>query len=112
MNWFERHLNWTMVLAWLGTLPVAFIAGFIIAMVMVSADPYVSEEALDGAGFVTGVIIALVILIPSWGWVLKKKNRSLWWLLLGLFVPLGWIVLLCLENRRHISGLQTPELQG
>jgi Tfp pilus assembly protein PilF len=90
-NWFERHLNWTMVLAWVGAYVVNFIIGFMIA----SSDPYVSYGELFGIG----LIIAVAILAPVWGWTLKKKNRSLWWLPLGLFVPFGFIVLLFLENK-------------
>jgi len=90
-NWFERHLNWTMFLAWVGAYVVNFMIGFIRA----SSDPYVSYGELFGIG----LIITVVILAPVWGWTLRKKNRSLWWLPLGLFVPFGWIVLLCLENK-------------
>jgi uncharacterized membrane protein len=90
-SWFERHLNWTMVLAWVGAYVVNFIIGFMISL----SDPYVSYGELFGIG----LIIAVAILAPVWGWALRKKNRSLWWLPLGLFVPFGFIVLLCLENK-------------
>jgi tetratricopeptide (TPR) repeat protein len=99
MNWFERHLNWTMVLGIVGAYLVFFIAVFTIALF----DLSVSEVALS----VIGLIITLAILIPVWGWALRKKNRSLWWLLLGLFVPFGFIVLFCLGNKsltRDASG--------
>lgn len=97
-NWFERHLNWTMVLAW----PAAFVVGFIVGMIVVSIDPYVSDTALEAVGFLLGAVVFSLI----WGWALRKKNRSLWWLLLGLFVPFGFIVLLCLENKS--SAAQVP----
>jgi len=90
-NWFERHLNWTMVLGVVG----AYLAVFIAVFAIVLFDPYVSDVALSGIG----LIITLVILIPVWGWALRRKNRSLWWLPLGLFVPFGFIVLLWLENK-------------
>jgi len=91
MSWFRRHLNWTVLLGFLAACGVAFVVGF----VMVVADPSVSDEALEGAGVVTGLpVLALV-----WGWVLRRKNRSLWWLLLALFVPFGWIAMFALENR-------------
>lgn len=101
-NWFERHLNWTMFLTFLGAYLVSFITG----LVIVSYNPYVSYGELYGIG----IVIGLVILTPGWGWALKKKNRSLWWLPLGLFVPFGWIVLLCLKNRSETSKL--PEIQS
>jgi len=90
-SWFERHLNWTMVLAWVGAYVVNFIIGFMIAL----SNPYISYGELFGIG----LIIASAILAPVWGWTLRKKNRSLWWLPLGLFVPFGFVVLMCLENK-------------
>ena len=96
-SWFERHLNWTMVFGMLG----AYLAVFVVDLIIILSDPYVSDVALS----VIGLIITLVVLIPVWGWALRKKNRSLWWLPLGLFVPFGFIVLLCLENRNETSKL-------
>ena len=93
-NWFERHLNWTMVLALAG----AYVVNFII---------HVSYGESIGIGY---LIIFMAILALVWGWTLRKKNRSLWWLPLGLFVPFGFIVLLCLENRSETSKL--PEIQS
>ena len=87
-------------------LVAAYVAGFIAGFTTGLFDLYVSEDTL----FVTGVVIALAILIPVWGWALRRKNRSLWWLPLGLFVPFGFIVLLCLENRSETSKL--PEIQS
>ena len=75
MSWFERHLNWTMVLAWVGAGVIAFIVGFLAGL----ADPYVSEDALGGIGF----IIELIVSILVGRWVLRKKNRSMWWLLIS-----------------------------
>ena len=95
MNWFERHLNWTMVLALVGVYVVNFFIGFMEA----SSDPYVSYGTSYGIGL---IIISLAILTLVWGWALRRKNRSLWWLPLGLFVPFGFIVLLCLENKSLI----------
>ena len=75
MSWFERHLNWTMVLAWVGTYVMCFLVGAIV----VSVDPYVSEDAIEAVGFVIGLLAP----IPAAYWVLRKKNRSMWWLLLS-----------------------------
>jgi len=73
-NWFERHLNWTMVLAWASTYLIAFIVG----LLAVLADPYISEDAVWGIT----VIISLIVSIAVGQWVLRKKNRSLAWLLI------------------------------
>ena len=78
MNWFERHLNWTMVLAWLSTYPIAFLVGSIV----VGIDPYISGDAVWGIA----VIISLIVTIAVGQWVLKKKNRSMWWLLISPFI--------------------------
>ena len=99
-SWFQRHLNWTMVLVFLGALLINFVVGLIVT----SANPFVHYSDLEALGFVIG----LAILIPGWGWALKKKNRSLWWLLMGLFVPFGFIVLLCLENKSESKQVSAP----
>jgi len=86
-SWFERHLNWTWVLSYLLVLVGAFVFGLLIF----SADPNVSEDAVgDVAQIFGGIFMAIVS-----GWVIKQKGRSLWWILLsGVFSPL-W-----LENRK------------
>jgi len=73
-NWFERHLNWTMVLAWASTYLIAFI----VWPLAILADPYISDDALMGIS----VIISLIVSITVGQWVLRKKNRSLAWLLI------------------------------
>jgi len=88
MNWFERHLNWTMVLAWVGGCVIVFIVAFLIAL----AAPYVPEDEL----YVIGMLISLVVSLAVGYWVLRKKNRSLWWLLLS-----GWGSPLWLQNKRY-----------
>ena len=90
-NWFERHLNWTMVFGLVGAYAGSFVAGMVITV----ANPYVGEDPL----YAVGLIISLAVLVSVWGWALRKRSRSLWWLPLGLFVPFGFIVLLCLENK-------------
>ena len=73
-SWFERHLNWTMVLAWLST----YLVTFIVAYLVILANPYVSDDTL-----VAILVIAnLAVVIAVGQWVLKKKNRSLAWLLI------------------------------
>jgi hypothetical protein len=73
-SWFERHLNWTMVLAWLGT----YLVTFIVASLVILANPYVSEDTLTAIL----VIASLAVVIAVGQWVLRKKNRSLAWLLI------------------------------
>jgi tetratricopeptide (TPR) repeat protein len=68
-NWFERHLNWTMVLAWLGPNLVAI-------LVVTFPEELASLGTFD-------LIVFLVLSISVGQWVLKKKNRSMWWLLIS-----------------------------
>ena len=101
MSWFRRHLNWTALLALVGAYALGWMAAFTVGVAMGVADPYASLEAAGAAGGVTGVVVYLAVLVPTWGWVLRRKNRSLWWLLLALFVPFGWIAMFVLENRNR-----------
>jgi hypothetical protein len=88
-SWFERHLNWTMVQAWLSTYLVTFI---VVSLVML-ANPYVSDDTL-----VAILVIAnLAVVIAVGQWVLKKKNRSLAWLLISW----TWFFLL-IENHSSL----------
>jgi len=85
-SWFERHLNWTMVLAWIGSYLVIYGVWFLAIL----ADPNVSEDAFIAAYF----IIPLALSVGVGQWVLRKKNRSLAWLL----ICWTWFFLL-IENR-------------
>ena len=88
MNWFQRHLNWTLVLSFLVVLVVAYM----MAVVVVVVDPSDVREGTVGAveeavGLVGGLIAS--------AWVIEQKGRSQWWLLLsGVFSAL-W-----LENKK------------
>ncbi len=95
MNWFRRHLNWTIVLVWVASFPISYVVGTIIQFI----NPYIST----GTYYVIGYTINGLWLLGIGGWVLRKKNRSLW-NLLWLIIPLGWIVFLLLENRSGISS--------
>jgi len=92
MNWFERHLNWTMVLGWVGAGVIAFIVGFLAGL----ADPYISDDALYGMG----LVIQLAVSIPVAYWVLRKKNRSMWWLLIS------WTVFFLLLSNKSLTQVQ------
>ena len=43
MNWFQRHLNWTVVLAAIGAYAIAIAAGFGLLII----DPFAPEEGLE-----------------------------------------------------------------
>lgn len=74
-----------MVLSWVGTYLIAFIVGFLAVLIA----PNISEDALAGIA----VIISVIVVIAVGQWVLRKKNRSMWWLLLS-----GTIFFLLIDN--------------
>ena len=93
MNWFRRHLSWVAVLSWVALYPLDYITGALI----LSISPYMST----GVYYSIVYIVAALWLFGIDGWVLRKKDRSLW-NLLWLIVPFGWIVFLNLENRSSV----------
>jgi len=108
-NWFQRHLNWTWVFAqWAAALIIYFVV-FVFVSSLVASGPNFPSEASFFASFSVLQIVSYVLQIAAvygvGAWVLKRKNRSLGWLLI-FFVPLvGWIIFLCLENRSELPAL-------
>jgi hypothetical protein len=100
MNWFQRHLNYTVVLSWL--------ASELLFVILLAFGAFVLDPFIEPGGIADYLSVALVLilcialpLLVS-GWALRRKKRSLWWLLI-LFVPFGWIVFLCLENKGEVA---------
>jgi len=93
MNWLERHLNWVAFLSWIALYPLGFITGTLILFIY----PYMST----GAYYAIVYSVSILWLFGIDGWVLRRKNRSLW-NLLWLIIPIGWIVFLSLENKSSI----------
>jgi hypothetical protein len=89
-DWSRRHLNWTLVILWVTVFPLLSIIGGIIGIPQI----------------VINWLVPLFILLPFTGWALKRKNRSLWWLLLFIIPPL-WLVYLGLKNRSQ-KVLEAP----
>ncbi len=120
LNWFNRHLNWTWVLAQFAVVLILLVLGIIFAFSLITSP---LTRGFDLTSALTSVLIIGIISIILYilsvyvvgGWVLKKKNRSLWWLLIFLIpVPFGafsfsWpstlvglfvaIFFLCLDNK-------------
>ena len=111
-NWFQRHLNLTWVFA---QIAVGMIAYFLITVLVSSL--FISSTMPSETSFLASIsviqIVVLVLQIASvfgiGAWVLKRKERSLGWLLIFL-VPFGWIVFLCLGN--HSFGVDVPVSSG
>ena len=100
MNWFQRHLNWSLVLATIGTYFASFGVGLLFGYTMAPEVVLMSAKDLEGTSILIGIIVGLAILIPISVWFLHRKGRRLGWLGM-LFVPFGLIVLLCLRNHRY-----------
>jgi hypothetical protein len=110
-SWFRRHLNWTWVLAQIAVGVITFfLMTVFVTSLFVSSPTLPSDESLFASVSVIQ-IIALVLQIASvfgvGAWVLKRKGRSLSWLLIFL-VPFGWIIFLCLENRSELAVMSAP----
>lgn len=99
-NWFKRHLNWTWIFGY-GLLWILPPLGGILAVVV---SPETTEEALYSLAGLLYFLVLLVVVLPLSIWVLKKKGRSLWWLL-----GLGWLTPLWLANK-HTQGDVWPTL--
>ena len=95
-NWFERHLNWSMVL---GCLVAILVAG--VATEVIRVLPYASLKSL-----MTPINLAMP-LIPCW-WVLRRKSRNLSWLMIAWAPWIGWVIPIILENHTLPKG----QLQG
>jgi hypothetical protein len=114
MNWFEKHLNWSYFLGvYLFPSIISFILYLIffpqlysglLSLVASGAGKseimaYILSIAMQFAVvfFIVGFVLLIFVCIITW-WYLGRKARSKWLLLL-LFVPFGFIVLLFLENK-------------
>jgi hypothetical protein len=102
LNWLERHLNLTWILAYFACIAAFLVLA--IPLLVITGRPLLFFT--DGS-----IVLPLYITILSWffglfwffgvgGWVLLRKNRSLAWLFLTLILgPIGWIIFLCLRNK-------------
>ena len=133
MKWCEEHLNFTAVFysafAWaFGIILVQFaldITGYdyipVLGDTYSPPNPYSTREVFTFT-YQTMADVAILVSLPVFYWILKKKNRSIWYLLLFLpplvpmpsagfvllfqmpFYIIGWIILLLLNNKTD-----TPE---
>ena len=115
MNWFERHLNWSLFLATivLPSIPVVifffiFFSAIYSGLSSMSAAGVEDPEMIMDSVFVSVlphmaiynlvmIVLGVFALVVTW-WYLGKKARSRWFLLLH-FVPFGIIFLFLLENQ-------------
>jgi len=86
MNWFQRHLNWTSVLAYL-------------LWFVLNAGEGVIAHLL--------ALVAAIFWLVISGWVIKQKGRRLWWLLLSWVGSPLW-----LKNKSYRELTETEHLKG
>ena len=106
MNWFKRHLNWTLLMA-----------------LFISAVLYETADMVSW--YILLRIIALVVMFAVQVWYLTKKNRSLGWLFLNLLGGVAYaggsnaglessmfvagLIMLFLKNKRRApEGITQP----
>ena len=75
MYWFERHLNWAMVLAWLFAPAIGFFCGLFIKFVFESTIG--SAERLEDSLVFPIFVISVGLMTWATGWAIHKKGRSL-----------------------------------
>lgn len=78
LKWIKHHLNWTFI--------IAMLVGFAIAILFLAINPRLLIYWMICQG-ILGLVLAL--------WIIRQKNRSLWWILLVLYF---WPTLLILKN--------------
>jgi len=108
-SWFRRHLNWTWFFAQLAVGLIAyFLVTVLVSSLFISGNPFPSEESLFASFSVIQLIAIVLQMVAMFGvgaWVLRRKKRSLVWLLIFLVPLAGWIVFLCLKNRSQPPAL-------
>lgn len=83
-SWFEKHLNWTVAIIAI----TAWLVGYAIlglTLLITGLNHVYLQNSSWTFDVQVVVYIANAISILCFGWILKQKKRSLWFLL--LFVP-------------------------
>ena len=109
MNWFKRHLNWTLFLS-LMSAPIVHIIIIMIWLALEDSGIIGNHIGYDNLAIYPTIPFHLFFLLLVPIWFLRQKGRSLWnllYLLLGLVI--GYVVIFCLENRRRKYADQKEE---
>jgi hypothetical protein len=80
MNWFNRHLNWSWILATV----------VINVVVVIASDSYAISK------------FALLAIIPVTIWVLSQKGQSVWWVFLSWVAAPLWLKNRYQENSHSV----------
>ncbi len=108
VNWFQKHLNLTLTVFAVGTYLLTMV-GFapaesteqersMVGLLIQLVNPAITNETMGWFYLPTW----LALMLPVEGWVLSKKNRSLWHLLWAI-TPFGWIIILFLKNQSQFQ---------
>jgi len=117
MNWFQRHLNWIVVLSFgvyclIILLIITLSPGleplftsvrdtlYLFGIWAVGTSVPIVLTAKEYAYFISYFLVPMTLFFVACGWVLHRKGKSLWWLLLLVSVPLSWVVLFFLKDHR------------
>lgn len=107
MDWFKKHLNWTAFLAILLCLMVSTggsVKTFVETLVFISFARFFAILFLGSVNELIFAAIGLILSVPILIWVLKQKQRTLWWVFI-IFVPFGWVIFPRLENRSEVTDI-------
>lgn len=93
----KRHLNWTLLIG------VMLIETPLIWYLLISGENPTETEPIFWS--IIGGTVVFELLLEAW--YLHQKKRSLFYLLLNfvkpLYIPVGFIILLALSNKREIA---------
>ncbi len=76
MSWIKRHLNWSMLIA------------FVVIALVIGSGTSSSSKTIAQSGYMFGGVLFIIFV----GCVLKQKKRSLLYLLFFLIPFVGWMV--------------------
>jgi len=105
MNWFQRHLNGTLVLVgFIGASVVWKVLGWLAVWVVFVHQSFVGSETAmeiaESSGEWAGLFFGLATLMATSVWHLQHKGRSMRYLACLLVPPVALVVFLCLDNKR------------
>jgi uncharacterized membrane protein YfcA len=94
VNWFQKHLHWTLTIFFALSMAISAIIGSQYGFLN-----YNYESGIDM--MLVGTVIHYAINFPVTYWVLRQKEQNVAWSLLVILNPIGFIVALLLTNKRR-----------
>ena len=111
LNWLQRHLNLTWIIANIAVVPVFVILANI--LLFITGKPptlfFSGDAAYPSYITILSYLMGFVATFVVGGWVLVRKNRSLWWLATLFLGPIGLIIFLCVRNKSNEPRLDDPQ---